>query len=339
MKRGLILVAAALAAAGCSSNRPGRSVQTQEDQPRPYQAESEAKRYDTYADLVGPRGADGPQGPAGAQGPAGQTGEAGAVLAGPRGADGPAGPAGASGPQGATGPEGALVRGPTGVAGRAGPAGDRGQAGPTGKQGASTEGYAGPAGATGPEGARGEAGPTGDRGPTLVGPAGPAGRSGAEGEQGVAGQAGARGETSEGVAGVTGRSGAAGERGTAGPAGEQGPAGVVDRWTSYREIWFKADQADVEGSQSAKVAEIANYLKENPSLQVGVDASINTRGTDERLQRLCDDRVAAIYEALKTAGVPDSKIRAGAFGDPALRRDGRVEVLISTPTERAQANR
>jgi len=29
------------------------------------------------------------------------------------------------------------------------------------------------------------------------------------------------------------------------------------------------------------------------------------------------------------AGVPASKIRTGAFGDPQLRRDGRVAVLVS----------
>ena len=338
MKRGLLFAAAALAVAGCSSNQGGRSVRTQDEQPQPYQAET--KRADTYADLVGPRGVDGPQGPAGAQGPVGQRGEPGAVFAGPRGADGPAGFTGPRGAQGATGPEGALARGPAGVAGRAGPAGEQGTAGPTGKQGASTEGYAGPAGAAGPEGARGEAGPTGERGPTLVGPAGPAGRSGAQGEQGGAGQTGARGETSEGVAGVTGRSGAAGERGTAGPAGERGVAGVVDRWTSYREIWFAPDKAEFDASQAAKVTEIAAYLKENPSLQVGIDASINTRGTDkQRLQQLCDDRVAALSKALIAAGVPDSKIQAGAFGDPDLRMDRRVEVLFSTSSERAQADR
>jgi outer membrane protein OmpA-like peptidoglycan-associated protein len=207
-----------------------------------------------------------------------------------------------------------------------------------GKQGASTEGYAGVAGDAGPQGARGEAGPTGARGPTLVGPAGPAGLSGAEGERGVAGVAGARGEMSEGVAGASGRSGASGERGPAGPAGDQGVVGVVDRWTSYREIRFDADKAKLDESQSAKLSEVADYLKQNPSLQVGIDATVNTRGADPRIQRLCDDRVATISDALIAAGVPQSKIKAGSFGDPKLRRDGRVEVLISTANERAQAD-
>ena len=33
--------------------------------------------------------------------------------------------------------------------------------------------------------------------------------------------------------------------------------------------------------------------------------------------------------ALIVAGVPSAKIQTGAFGDPQLRRDGRVGVLVS----------
>jgi len=33
--------------------------------------------------------------------------------------------------------------------------------------------------------------------------------------------------------------------------------------------------------------------------------------------------------ALLQAGVPSYKIQTGAFGDPLMQRDGRVEVLVS----------
>jgi outer membrane protein OmpA-like peptidoglycan-associated protein len=139
---------------------------------------------------------------------------------------------------------------------------------------------------------------------------------------------------------VTGRSGAAGERGTAGPAGEKGRAGVVDRWTSYREIWFVADKAELDDAQAAKVSEIATYLKENPSLQVGIDTTADTRESNrQHNQRIADDRLAVISDALIEAGVPASRIKSGSFDDPALRRDRRVAVLISTSNERAQADR
>jgi len=336
MRRELLITAMSavvLTVAGCAGSRSERTV-----------GQSDERRYESgdeqYAGLVGPRGADGPAGPAGEQGPSGPTGESGTVFAGPRGLDGAAGPAGERGLTGDTGLEGAVVVGRAGPAGRPGPAGPQGAAGPAGKQGASTEGYAGAAGAAGPQGPRGETGATGARGTTLVGPTGPAGRSGAEGEVGAAGEAGARGQTSEGVAGATGRTGTAGERGAAGQAGEQGPAGVVDRWTSYREVWFKGDAIELDDAQTATVSDVAKYLKQNPSLQVGIDASQKTTESNrQRGQRLVDDRVAAISDALIEAGVPESRIKAGSFGDPDLRRDGRVSVLISTREERAQADR
>jgi outer membrane protein OmpA-like peptidoglycan-associated protein len=144
------------------------------------------------------------------------------------------------------------------------------------------------------------------------------------------GQKGDTGYTQSGVAGEAGRTGVAGPQGPAGPTGAQGGAGVVDRWVSYRDFWFDFDKSDMQASETAKVADIASYLKKNPSLQVGIDGSMDARGTDPRNQELSDRRVNAIRESLIKAGVPAEKIKSGAFGDERLRRDRRVEVLIST---------
>jgi outer membrane protein OmpA-like peptidoglycan-associated protein len=51
---------------------------------------------------------------------------------------------------------------------------------------------------------------------------------------------------------------------------------------------------------------------------------------DPRNQDLSDRRVNTVRDALIQAGVPAYRIQAGAFGDTGLRRDRRVEVLIST---------
>jgi outer membrane protein OmpA-like peptidoglycan-associated protein len=104
----------------------------------------------------------------------------------------------------------------------------------------------------------------------------------------------------------------------------------VDRWTSYRDVWFDVDSADIRRSDTGKATEIAAYLKQNPSLQVGIDGSMDPRGTDPRNQDLSDRRVNAVRESLIQAGVPADKIKAGPFGDEKLRRDGRVEVLLIT---------
>jgi outer membrane protein OmpA-like peptidoglycan-associated protein len=67
-------------------------------------------------------------------------------------------------------------------------------------------------------------------------------------------------------------------------------------------------------------------MRQNPSLKIGIDGS-SPRGSD---QNLGDRRVDAVRKALIKAGVMDSRIQTGAFGDEQLARERRVEVLISS---------
>jgi outer membrane protein OmpA-like peptidoglycan-associated protein len=131
-----------------------------------------------------------------------------------------------------------------------------------------------------------------------------------------------------GVTGSTGPAGPAGMQGVVGPTGAQGPVGIVDRWTSFRDFWFDYNRADLQISDTSKVSEIAAYIKRNPSLRIGIDGSMDPRGTDPRNQDLSDRRVSTIRDALIEAGVPAYKIQAGTFGDAQLVQDRRVEVLI-----------
>jgi outer membrane protein OmpA-like peptidoglycan-associated protein len=141
---------------------------------------------------------------------------------------------------------------------------------------------------------------------------------------------GAQGSAMAGATGPAGRSGPAGVKGPVGATGAQGPVGVVDRWTSFREFTFDYNRADLHTSDQSKISDIATYLNDNPSLQVGIDGSMDPRGSDPRDQQLSDRRVGAVRDALIQAGVPASKIETGAFGDTQLARDRRVEVLIKT---------
>jgi len=141
---------------------------------------------------------------------------------------------------------------------------------------------------------------------------------------------GNRGNVMIGSAGETGPSGAAGAQGPMGATGAQGPAGIVAHWTKYREFTFNADQADLQPSELTMVNEIAGYMAQNPSLQIGIDGFTNPDGGASNNQDLNNRRVEAVQNALINAGVPASKIQNGAFGNPQLRRDGRVEVLIAT---------
>jgi hypothetical protein len=109
-----------------------------------------------------------------------------------------------------------------------------------------------------------------------------------------------------------------------------GPTGVIERWTSFRDFWFDSDKSVIHNAESAKAAEIAAFMRNNPSLQLGIDASTNPRATKRRDQDLGDRRVKAIRDLLVKAGVPVYKISDGMFGDVNLRRDRQVEILVKT---------
>jgi outer membrane protein OmpA-like peptidoglycan-associated protein len=120
-------------------------------------------------------------------------------------------------------------------------------------------------------------------------------------------------------------------RGTSGATGEigaQGVIGEVDCWTSYRDFWFASESARIQDSDLDQVAEIATYMKDHPSVQLGIDGSLDPRNSNGRDRELSNRRVETIRTALIDAGVPAGRITAGAYGDEDLRRDRRVEVLL-----------
>lgn len=116
--------------------------------------------------------------------------------------------------------------------------------------------------------------------------------------------------------------------GVVGPADAQGPVGIVDPWSSFAELWFDFNGVDLQSSEVSKVSAIAAYINENPSVQVGIDGSMLARDTELSGDNLRNRRVDAVRELLIEAGVPDYKIRMGAFGDAGLTQGRRVEMLI-----------
>jgi outer membrane protein OmpA-like peptidoglycan-associated protein len=95
-------------------------------------------------------------------------------------------------------------------------------------------------------------------------------------------------------------------------------------WTPYRDFWFDSNKSDLQSSDSGKVSDIANYVSQRAGRHVAIDGSIDPNNAD-----LSNRRVSAVRNALVEAGVPSSKIQIGAFADPQLQRDRRVEVLVA----------
>jgi outer membrane protein OmpA-like peptidoglycan-associated protein len=143
-----------------------------------------------------------------------------------------------------------------------------------------------------------------------------------------------------GERGPAGPVGPQGAQGPAGPIGPQGQASVAKQWSSFKDFLFDSDKSDIRPNETSKVSEISVYMKQNPSVQVGIDGYADPRGTDQYNQRLSERRVNAIRDALVEAGVSGDKIKTGAFGEQRLlcneptaacwQSDRRVEVLIST---------
>ena len=201
--------------------------------------------------------------------------------------------------------------------GATGATGHQGATGNIGAQGDSIAGPAGPRGATGETGAQGATGAPGETGPTTMGPTGPTGVTGATGATGPMGDTGAQGSTElAGIAGPAGATGSTGERGMTGATGAEGPMAAGGSWSLYRDYTFNSYSNEILYSDSRKAQEIARYVSQNPSYRVGIDGR-------------SESRVSNVRSALLDAGVPAHKIQVGAFGDPQLRREDRVAVLLA----------
>jgi peptidoglycan-associated lipoprotein len=143
-----------------------------------------------------------------------------------------------------------------------------------------------------------------------------------------------------GATGPAGPIGPMGAQGPAGPMGSQATAAEVKKWSSFSNILFDFDKSSVRADETSKVANIAAYLKQNPTARVGIDGHTDPRGTDPYNQSLSERRVGTISEALVAAGVATGRIQTGAYGENQLKchesteacwqSDRRVEVLIGT---------
>jgi len=219
---------------------------------------------------------------------------------------------------GETGARGVMVMGRTGDTGPAGPAGAQGAIGATGAQGLSYTGPTGPRGPAGPMGEQGEAGRIGAQGPATAGPTGATGRAGVAGEQGLAGYTGGRGSAElYGAVGPAGSPGAEGPQGPIGPMGERGPMAMnVGAWTGFWDYTFNGNSNEILHYDRRMAGDISKYVSQNQTRRIGID------GADAQ-------RVEVVRQALLNAGVPAYKTQVGAFGNPQLRRYGRVAVLVS----------
>jgi outer membrane protein OmpA-like peptidoglycan-associated protein len=141
-----------------------------------------------------------------------------------------------------------------------------------------------------------------------------------------------------GMTGSAGPTGATGSQGQPGITASPGPAAAAAGWISLRDILFDFDTADIRPSEQSKISDVATWVKQNPSVRVGIDGSTDLlRGTNRYNVALNERRTANVRDALIRTGVPADRIETGRFGaervqcddstEPCARREGRVEVM------------
>ena len=120
--------------------------------------------------------------------------------------------------------------------------------------------------------------------------------------------------------------------------GAQGPAATAINWTAMKDIMFDYDRAEIRSSEMYKASDIAAYVRQNPSVRLGIDGSTDLlRGTNPYNTSLSQQRAGNVRDALIRAGVSADRIEFGGFGarrancndstEQCSSRDGRVEVL------------
>jgi peptidoglycan-associated lipoprotein len=88
--------------------------------------------------------------------------------------------------------------------------------------------------------------------------------------------------------------------------------GNVDRGR-FRPIYFDFDSQSVRSSETAKIEEIASFMKSSSS-EVIIAGFTDERGTAEYNRGLGDRRAGAVREALISQGVDSNRIQTVSFG-------------------------
>jgi peptidoglycan-associated lipoprotein len=104
------------------------------------------------------------------------------------------------------------------------------------------------------------------------------------------------------------------------------------------DILFDFDKADVRASETSKITDAANYMRDNPNVGLSINGNADPRGTSPYNLALSKRRVENVRAALVSAGVPANRIQTEAFGETrpkckdkteeCYQRDRRVEVWV-----------
>ena len=116
------------------------------------------------------------------------------------------------------------------------------------------------------------------------------------------------------------------------PYGERGERGIIALM-----VYFDYDSSSIKASERAKLTQVADYLRTNPSHSLILEGHCDWRGTPEYNLALGERRSGSVNQYLATLGVPAERLETLSKGDlnaiegaseAQMAEDRRVEFLV-----------
>lgn len=105
-------------------------------------------------------------------------------------------------------------------------------------------------------------------------------------------------------------------------------------WTVAHSIWFFSNHTEIDRLETAKFTALATWVGKHPGSEVGIHAPTGTVDPESSQAGINQSRVTAIRDALIAAGIPESRIQVGAYGNLLSAVDRRVVVFVrSAPAD------
>jgi len=106
------------------------------------------------------------------------------------------------------------------------------------------------------------------------------------------------------------------------------PMGVLEGRTSapMRPIYFDFDKSNIRKDQVSRMADNADYLKQNPSIRIRIEGNTDPRGTNEYNMALGERRALAAKKDLLKRGISEANMTTVSYGEERILVHGSDEL-------------
>ncbi len=91
-------------------------------------------------------------------------------------------------------------------------------------------------------------------------------------------------------------------------------------------VYFATNKFTIKAVSFGLLNEVAQALKDNPSIKIRVEGHTDSRGSDRRNLKLSDGRANAVLEYLSRQGVDESRMTAKGYGEGVPIADNRTRL-------------